>query len=208
MPRTAGARPRGTTRGRAAASSPRRPRKFQLPPPTADERDDEEPADGQSTPTVYRVGFGRSFRRPSRGRSRSGGAALAVDRQRRPGGHVRGGVAGRCGIARATRVRGRARRHGGARLRPGCAGDDHGEGAADRGVARRTGGGQIGDGVDADGGPATSLRSSSISPGGRSRAGCGSRCREYRTWTFTPCIQTTSGRRAAATMSMRHAAPT
>ena len=39
------------------------PRKFRLPPPTADERDDDEepPADGQPTPNVYRVGFGRSF---------------------------------------------------------------------------------------------------------------------------------------------------
>ncbi len=38
------------------------PRKFRLPPPTADERDDEEEAaDGLPTPTVYRVGFGRSF---------------------------------------------------------------------------------------------------------------------------------------------------
>ena len=39
------------------------PRKFRLPPPTADERDDDEepPTDGQPTPNVYRVGFGRSF---------------------------------------------------------------------------------------------------------------------------------------------------
>ena len=37
------------------------PRKFRLPPPTDDERDDEQPADGQPRPTVYRVGFGRSF---------------------------------------------------------------------------------------------------------------------------------------------------
>ena len=96
-------------------------------------------------------GLREELRRPCRGRSRSGGAALAVDGRRRPGGHVRTGVAGRRGVARATRVRGCARRHGSARLRPECAGDDHGGGAADRDVARRTSGGQIGGGVDADG---------------------------------------------------------
>ena len=55
------AAPRDDARARGSITTPP-PRKFQLPPPTADERDDdEEPADGLPTPTVYRVGFGRSF---------------------------------------------------------------------------------------------------------------------------------------------------
>ena len=55
------AAPRDDARARGSITTPP-PRKFQLPPPTADERDDDEaPADGLPTPTVYRVGFGRSF---------------------------------------------------------------------------------------------------------------------------------------------------
>ena len=53
----AGARARAR---RSTTTTP--PRKFRLPPPAADERgDEEESTDGLPTPTVYRVGFGRSF---------------------------------------------------------------------------------------------------------------------------------------------------
>ena len=62
----AGARARAR---RSTTTTP--PRKFRLPPPAADERgDEEESADGLPTPTVYRVGFGRSFEDHDGGRSR------------------------------------------------------------------------------------------------------------------------------------------